>query len=127
MPITGMPGYDVNPVMHDGHVDQPAQKAGIALDDAMEAARLLSGSLEGGSLKYAKVRVCDTGTSRIVAEFIHGDRLVADYRAPHAEAQAGRGMKDAGFPVIPPGEIAAEVTADVHRLGLDRKPGKAQR
>jgi hypothetical protein len=87
MPITGVHGYNVNPIMHDGHVHESAQREGIGLADAMEAARRLSGELEPGSLKYAKVRVCDTGTSWIMAEFIHGDRLVADYRTPATQGR----------------------------------------
>lgn len=35
--------------------------------------------------------------------------------------------KDSAFPVIPPGQIEAEVAADVHRLGWGRKPERAQR
>ncbi len=47
---------------------------------------------------------------------------------PEAERQGiWEAMRDAGFPVAPHGEIAAEVAAGVHRLGLDRKPGRAQR
>jgi hypothetical protein len=43
---------------------------------------------------------------------------IFEWHGPEAEGPAVReAMKDAGFPVIPPGEIAAEVAADVHRLG----------
>lgn len=69
------------------------------------------------------------------------DRIVMEFRAldvhlscggpmPGAWLPAGAvhgAMKDASFPVVPPGQIDAEVAADVHRLGLDRKPGLAQR
>jgi hypothetical protein len=49
-------------------------------------------------------------------------------RHPRADAEAAcEAMREAGFPVVPPGQIDAEVAADVHRLGLDRKPGLAQR
>jgi len=86
-------------------------------DDAMEAARLLSGNLRHGRLTYQKVQVKDAGTGRIVAEFAHGDRLLADHRSPRDAAMAAyEAMRDAGFPVVPPGEIHAEV----HRLGFHR-------
>ncbi len=49
----------------------------------------------------------------------------AQDRDPRTEAEAASSvMRDAGFPVVPPGEIAAEVAEDVHRLGLDQKPGR---
>lgn len=69
-------GYNVNPVMRDGHIDTRAQKLGVGRwEDAMEAARLLSGQLKRGSLRYAKVQVHDADSGRLMAEFAHGDRL----------------------------------------------------
>lgn len=120
--ITGAYGYDVRPVKQDGDIDSRAQKDGfMRLDDAMEAARLLSGHRRRDRLVYQKVQVKDADTGWVVAEFIHGDRLVKDHRSPRDEA-----MRDAGFPIIAGRQIAAEVAADVHRLGLDRRPGRTQ-
>jgi hypothetical protein len=48
-----------------------------------------------------------------------------EFASPRAAAEAmHRAMKDAGFPVVPPGQIEAEVAEDVRRLakGTDRWP-----
>jgi hypothetical protein len=118
---SGAFGYDVNPRTQDGDIDLRAQKTGLMrLNDALEAARLLSGNLSHGRLTYRKVQVKDASAGRIVAEFAHGDRL-HDHRGPRDEATPAYGaMRESGFPVTAPGEIDAEVAADVHRLGFHR-------
>lgn len=77
----GIHGYRVDPIRRDGYTDRERQQEDMQWEAALESARLLSGELtEAGDLMYERVEVFDYEFSLIMATFMHGDRIVADYR-----------------------------------------------